>query len=81
MVKVYGESNTTNRFFAWYRERFVMMRFVAGIFALLVLLAAGGFIFLASWDMPRPAREVEKVIPNERFFTKADQRPANPLSP
>lgn len=59
-----------------------MTRFLAGLFVLLLLLAAGGFVFLASWEMPRPVKEVEKVIPNERFFTKADQqRPANPLAP
>lgn len=39
------------------------------LFMLLVLLViiGAGFLFLASWDIPPPAQEVEKVIPDDRF--------------
>ncbi len=34
----------------------------------LVLILAGGAVFLMSWDMPPPSEKVEKVIPNERIL-------------
>jgi hypothetical protein len=34
----------------------------------LVLVLAGGTVFLLSWDMPPPSEKVEKVIPNERIL-------------
>ena len=34
----------------------------------LVLVLAGGAVFLMSWDMPPPSQKVEKVIPNERIL-------------
>ncbi len=34
----------------------------------LVLVLAGGAVFLMSWDMPPPSEKVEKVIPNERIL-------------
>ncbi|MCZ6884753.1 MAG: hypothetical protein O7E53_00155 [Alphaproteobacteria bacterium] len=34
----------------------------------LVLVLAGGAVFLLSWDMPPPSEKVEKVIPNERIL-------------
>ncbi len=36
---------------------------------LLVVLAAivGTVVFLATWDMPAPSAEVERVIPDDRF--------------
>ena len=34
---------------------------------LVVLVAVGGTIFLATWDMPPPSAVTEKVIPNDRF--------------
>jgi len=30
-------------------------------------LIAGTAIFLATWDIPAPVAQVEKVIPNDRF--------------
>lgn len=36
------------------------------VFALIVV-AAGGFVVLASWDIPAPTTTMEKVIPNERL--------------
>ena len=38
------------------------------IIALVVLvIVAGGAVFLASWQIPAPTAKVEKVIPNDRF--------------
>lgn len=37
--------------------------------AIVVLLAlfVAGAVFLATWDIPPPTRQIEKVLPNERF--------------
>lgn len=35
--------------------------------AVLVLIVAGGGIFLATWDIPAPNARVEKTIPNDRL--------------
>ena len=32
-----------------------------------LLLLVGGGLFLAIWDIPVPATEVERTIPNDRF--------------
>ena len=34
-----------------------------------VMFAAvlGGFLFLATWDIPAPVSSVEKVLPDDRF--------------
>lgn len=37
--------------------------FVAGA----LLFLAGGALFLATWDIPAPSAEVERIIPNDRF--------------
>ena len=37
------------------------------IIALAVLVLVGGVVFLATWDIPAPASEVVKVLPNDRF--------------
>ncbi len=42
------------------------------IFSRIVLIAVlaglvAGTIFFATWDIPPPTRDVEKVIPDERF--------------
>ncbi len=37
------------------------------LFVLLVVLA-GGAVFLANWEIPPPSAPVEKVIPNDRIF-------------
>lgn len=34
---------------------------------LIVLVFAGGAVFLATWDIPAPTQQVEKVLPDERF--------------
>ncbi|MBT3991009.1 MAG: hypothetical protein HON14_13380 [Rhodospirillaceae bacterium] len=36
------------------------------VLAVLALIA-GTAIFLATWDIPAPVAQVEKVIPNDRF--------------
>ena len=33
----------------------------------LLLVAAGGVVFLGFWDIQPPSRTVEKVIPHDRF--------------
>jgi hypothetical protein len=38
------------------------------IIALAILvIVAGGVVFLANWDIPAPTAKVEKVMPNDRF--------------
>lgn len=37
------------------------------ILVLVVIVIAGGAVFLASWHIPAPTTKVEKVIPNDRF--------------
>jgi len=37
------------------------------MFMTLVIILAGGAIFLATWEIPAPVAQVEKVIPNDRF--------------
>ncbi|WP_162630000.1 hypothetical protein [Azospirillum ramasamyi] len=44
-----------------------MSRFLSILFVLLLVVTAGGMIFLASWDLPAPSKTVEKVLPDERF--------------
>ena len=36
---------------------------------LLVLVAAivGGGVFLATWDIPPPSKQIEKLIPDDKF--------------
>lgn len=41
-----------------------------GFLVLVVLIAAllgGGMVLLSTWDIPPPASEVRKPIPNDRF--------------
>lgn len=41
---------------------------IAGILVVLVLLVlAGGGVFLAAWDVPPPSAKVEKVIPDDKL--------------
>jgi hypothetical protein len=35
--------------------------------AILVVVIAGGGVLLASWRIPSPTKQLEKVIPNDRF--------------
>ena len=32
-----------------------------------VVIIAGGAVFLANWEIPAPVQRVEKVISNDRF--------------
>ena len=34
---------------------------------LLVVLALGGTVFLATWEIPPPTARVERVLPDEQF--------------
>ncbi len=34
----------------------------------LLVVLAGGAIYLATWEIPPPSTPVEKVIPNDRIF-------------
>lgn len=34
---------------------------------LIVVILVGGSVFLATWDIPAPTQQVEKVLPDERF--------------
>ncbi len=44
------------------------MKFLTKLILVLCLLAVvGGGFFLATWDMPAPDRQVEKVVPAERY--------------
>ena len=36
------------------------------LLVVLVILIGGG-VFLATWDIPAPSRQVEKTLPNDRF--------------
>lgn len=48
-------------------DRALAMRFTLFVFFLLILILAGGAVFLLTWDIPAPTASVEKVIPNDRF--------------
>jgi hypothetical protein len=37
------------------------------LIALIVVILIGGAVFLATWDIPAPNQQVEKVIPDDRF--------------
>ena len=44
------------------------MKKISVIVVGIVLLAvAGGGIFLATWDIPAPVADIEKVVPDDRF--------------
>jgi len=44
-----------------------MKRLSLILIAVVVLLVAGGGVFLATWKIPAPVANVEKVIPDDRF--------------
>ena len=35
-----------------------------------ILIIAGGGVMLASWQIPAPTKQLEKVIPNDRFSAR-----------
>jgi hypothetical protein len=37
------------------------------LLAIAILAIAGGGMLLASWQIPAPTKQLEKVIPNDRF--------------
>lgn len=37
------------------------------LIAVIVIILAGGFAFLATWDIPAPRSTVEKVISDDHF--------------
>lgn len=37
------------------------------ILVVVVVILVGGAVFLATWDIPAPSRQVEKTLPNDRF--------------
>lgn len=44
-----------------------MGKLIKLLFVALILALAGGAAFLATWDIPAPAQEVEKVLDDDRF--------------
>ena len=44
-----------------------MRRITIFFFLLLLLVLGGGFVFLATWEIPAPSQSVEKVLDNDRF--------------
>jgi hypothetical protein len=45
----------------------LMRRITIFIVFLLILVLGGGFVFLATWEIPAPSQPVEKVLDNDRF--------------
>ncbi len=41
-----------------------MLKFIV---ALVVVVLVAGAVFLATWDIPAPNQQIEKVIPDDRF--------------
>jgi hypothetical protein len=37
------------------------------LIASILVVAVGGAVFLATWDIPAPNQQIEKVIPDDRF--------------
>ena len=37
------------------------------VIAVVAVVIAGGFAFLATWDIPAPRAPVERVLPDDRF--------------
>jgi hypothetical protein len=44
-----------------------MGRLLLIVMALVVVIVAGGTVFLMVWNVPAPTNRVEKVIPDARF--------------
>ncbi|MBT5110182.1 MAG: hypothetical protein HOM25_16010 [Rhodospirillaceae bacterium] len=44
-----------------------MRRITIFFLLLLVLVLGGGFVFLATWEIPAPSKQVEKVLDDDRF--------------
>ena len=37
------------------------------VLVVVLVVLVGGFAFLSTWDIPAPAKQIEKVIPNEKL--------------
>lgn len=44
-----------------------MFRLLLGLIAVVVLVVGAGVLWLGTRDMPPPTKQVEKIIPNDRF--------------
>ncbi len=44
-----------------------MGTFGRALLLILVVVVLGGLIFVITWDIPPPTREIEVVIPDERL--------------
>ena len=44
-----------------------MRKFILVLVLVLIVVAVGGFVVLANWDVPAPTTTMEKVIPNDRL--------------
>ena len=44
-----------------------MSKFIAALIAVLVLILAGGLVYLMTADIPAPSQSVTKTIDNDRF--------------
>lgn len=44
-----------------------MRKLLVVLILALIVVAVGGFVVLASWDVPAPTTTMEKVIPSERL--------------
>lgn len=44
-----------------------MGKLTIALILILLLAAGGGAAFLATWEIPPPLSDVEKVIPNDKF--------------
>ncbi len=44
-----------------------MSKLLLFVFVFVAVGLVGGGVFLATWDIPAPSKQVEKVLPNERF--------------
>lgn len=44
-----------------------MRKLIVVLILAFIVVAVGGFVVLASWDIPAPTSTMEKVIPNDRL--------------
>ena len=55
---------------AWWNERDGMSRIVLAVFVLLLLIVAGGMLFLGAFPPQPRTEQVERILPNNRFAPK-----------
>ncbi len=44
-----------------------MNKFILFFVILLIVLIGGGLAFLATWEIPAPSHNIEKVLDNDKF--------------